>query len=199
MNNRKITRTIARVLCLIVGGWWFVPVSFTAGFWASVVLGSYLTAWHADTDSEPNYLFFVLAKIPDQEEIKPVRLRKLQDFQQEFPTATFVLPSAEGFIKKEHSEGDNCSCGWHYQMTQQNPDELKIEIAYSDMDYLSTSVYRVSRHAPASVTPIYARIMGPGSGMFGLPGALIFAWLLHRLAMRAYRKLSENSSAGQSS
>jgi hypothetical protein len=197
MNIKKI----ARIFCLIVGGWWFVPVSFGAGMLIGAEVCSYLYAWHADEDSEPNYFFFVMAKIPDQANIKPVHFRKLEDFQKEFPTATFVLPAAEGIVKEEtRNDGwDNCSCSWHYQITQQNQDELEFEIAYHDKEYSSTSVYRVSRHTPASVTPIYARVIGPGSAMPAGIFALIFVWLLHRFAMRAYRKLSENVPAARSS
>jgi hypothetical protein len=182
---------------LIVGGWWFVPVSFMAFSWAGLEVGSRLTAWHVDAGSAPNALFFVLANIPEHTEPQAVRFTGLQDLQKEIPAVTFVLTTTEGEIRDD-------SASWRYQVKQQNQDKQEIEVAFMDKggDNFSTSVYHVTRSAPASVTPLYARVMTPGTAVslavITMPCALIFAWLLHYLAMRAYRKMGAAQATAHS-
>lgn len=169
-----------RLALLVLGSFWFMPVSCTSGLVAGTHVFASLDNRDIEHSGDKPHAPFYVAVTPGEHEGARFRLIALHELDTCLAkqNCTLRLPRLTDRIAKgPYYTG--------YEILENSPDHQLIEAVSHSDDYSFWSRYRVSAKG---VTPVSSRMLGPQHMFRAFPYALLLSFLLRGLARRRLRR-----------
>lgn len=170
----------------VIGSSWFIPVSCTTGVFSGMRILADMKARDMRQGEALYSNFYVLAKLPNNNEIYQVIYSELDKFRAKNPKATFMLNSKMGEIENELGS-------WKFSVEESTANTQDIKVYFKGDNVSSESVYKASGF---SVEPLFSKVMTPGHMFSAIPYAIALSVLLFFLGRTLYSWLLKRTKPG---
>jgi hypothetical protein len=141
--NSNPKRRALRVFAVVIGSFWFFPVSCVSSMFGLGAYAALKDRLDAEKSLTQHPLAHALVRVaPGNAALEPVYISKAPAFIKDHPDSSFILPSLEGF-----SGPGTGSSYYSYRVLSGNATEQVIEVNYSDGDNDVISRYRAMDRA----------------------------------------------------